>query len=197
MTELWLIRHGQTDWNAEGRWQGQAALAPSLNAAGRAQALALAAQLDGQPFAALYSSDLLRARETAEILAVRTGKPVRFDARLREISQGEWEGQLGHELAGRYPEQIAARRQDPVHARAPGGETVAEVAGRVWAAADDIARRHAPGPVLIVSHGLALATLRCRVQGVPLARAGELIPDNAHPLVILWPPGHIISPSTP
>jgi 2,3-bisphosphoglycerate-dependent phosphoglycerate mutase len=84
MTLLWLIRHGQTDWNLEGRYQGQCD-AP-LNAAGRAQAEALASRLTGQSFAALYSSDLQRARETAEIIGAQLGLFSQCEVRLREIN---------------------------------------------------------------------------------------------------------------
>jgi broad specificity phosphatase PhoE len=185
MTALWLVRHGQTDWNVEGRWHGQAD--PPLNSTGRAQAQALAAQLNGTGFAALYASDLQRARVTAEIIARRVGLPVTLDVRLREISQGQWEGMLGDNVSEQYPGEWAARVADPVHGRAPGGESVGEVAARVWAAAGDIARTHPAGPVLVVSHGLALATLLCRARGLPLTEARLLIPDNARAEVIDWP----------
>ena len=73
MTRLWLLRHGQTDWNVEGRWQGQTERAPGLNAVGRAQALAIRGQLKEARFSAIYSSDLLRSQQTAEWLAEPLG----------------------------------------------------------------------------------------------------------------------------
>jgi broad specificity phosphatase PhoE len=185
MTPLWLIRHGQTDWNLEGRYQGQSD-AP-LNAAGRAQAETLARQLTGKPFAALYSSDLQRARETAEIIGASVGLSPQGDVRLREINQGEWEGQLVTEIIARYQQAWAERKADPLGARAPGGESVAEVAARASEAADVIAHRHPRGAVLIVSHGLTLATLLCQARGRPLGEAYQAIPENAIPEVIDWP----------
>ncbi len=186
MARLWLVRHGETDWNVEGRWQGQAAFAPPLNAVGRAQTHALAAQLDGQSFEALYSSDLLRARETADIIAARLGLSVRLEPRLREINQGEWEGKLGSDVERLYPTEWAARERDPLNARPPGGESVTEVAARVWAAADDMAHAHPAGLIVVVSHGLSLATLVCRARGLPLGQAYSVIPPHARPEVIEW-----------
>ena len=184
MTALWLVRHGQTDWNAAGRWQGQSEV--PLNAQGRAQAAALAARLNGTPFEAVYSSDLPRARVTAEIIAQQLGLPVRCDGRLREINHGQWEGLLGSEIPARDPAAWAARERDPLHTPSPGGESPVQVAARVWAAADDIARAHPAGPVIVVSHGFALATLLCRARGLPLEQARELIPENVQPEVIEW-----------
>jgi alpha-ribazole phosphatase len=186
MTQLYLVRHGQTDWNVEGRYQGQSDL--PLNAAGRAQAETLARQLAGVPFVAVYSSDLKRAQETAERLAATLRVKVQLDPRLREINQGEWEGQLVTDIAAQYREAWAERTRDPVNARAPGGESAAEVAARLAEAAGEIARAHPCGPVLMVSHGLALATLICRARGRPLAEAYQAIPENGRPEVIVWPP---------
>jgi broad specificity phosphatase PhoE len=184
MTELWLVRHGQTDWNMEGRYQGQADM--PLNAAGIAQAEAAAAQLAGGSFAALYSSDLQRALRTAEIIAARLGLPVRRDQRLREIHQGQWQGLLVTEIAARYAGEISRFHASPATARAPGGESVGEVAARLWSAADDYARAHPGGKVLVVSHGLALATLIARARGAPLEQVYTLIPENAAPVQIEW-----------
>jgi alpha-ribazole phosphatase len=186
MTQLHLVRHGQTDWNVAGRYQGQTDL--PLNAVGRAQAEALARQLTGAPFEAVYSSDLKRAQETAETLAANLGLRVQLDRRLREINQGEWEGQLVADIAAGYQAAWADRTGDPVNARAPGGESVAEVAARLAEAAGEIARAHPLGPVLIVSHGLALATLICQARGRPLSEAYQAIPGNGQPEVIAWPP---------
>jgi len=185
MTQLFLARHGETDWNREGRFQGQAD--PPLNAAGQAQARALAERLAGQSFDAIYTSDLRRAVETAQIVAQGLGLSVWVDTRLREVNQGEWEGILASDIAVRYPKEWESRQQDPVNARPPGGETIAEVACRVWAAVDDIAGRYPTGSVLIVSHALALATLLCRASNLPLEQAYHLAPANGRHDIIQWP----------
>jgi len=192
MTYLWLVRHGQTDWNVQGRWQGQTPDAPPLNAAGLAQAQTLAEQLadqaarDGIAFAALYSSDLLRARQTAEVIARRLGLPVHLDARLREAHLGAWEGMLGDEVALRYVAELDERRRDPVHSRPPQGESVYEVAARVGQAFDAIARAHPDQHVVVVSHGLALAAGLCLAEGRPLAEVFTLILDHAVAQVVRW-----------
>ena len=185
-TQLYLVRHAQTDWNVEGRYQGQAD--PPLNTAGRAQAAKLSQELAGLSFTAAYSSDLRRARETAEILAAPRSLAVQVDPRLREIRLGVWEGQLATEIASRYPAEWAERLRDPLNARAPGGEMVAEVARRMAEAATAIAGAQPEGVVLVVSHGVALATLLCQVRGQPLAEAFQAIPYNSHPEMIVWPP---------
>jgi broad specificity phosphatase PhoE len=184
---LHLVRHGQTDWNLEGRFQGQAD--PPLNATGRAQAEALAEGLIVDPLHALYTSDLERARQTAAALAIRTGLVATPEPRLREVHHGAWDGLLLAEIRARYPREWAQRERRPETVRPPGGETVAEVAARVAAALDDIARRHPGGNVLVVSHGMALATALCRVRGLPLGRARDLIPPNAELVTVAWTPG--------
>lgn len=186
MTELWLIRHGQTDWNLEGRLIGQTDL--PMNPAGFAQVEELAARLDGHRFSAVYSSDLLRARQTAEILSRRLSLPVHYDPRLREINQGDWEGEVFETITERYPQIIAALQTDPLHVRPPGGETLAELDGRLRAALDDLTASHPNESVLVVSHGLALAVLLAHARGLPLESARELVPENAAPIVVSWPP---------
>lgn len=190
MAQIWLIRHGQTNWNVQGRWQGQTPDAPPLNATGVAQAHALAETLAQQAeqaaFQALYSSDLLRARQTAEIIGLHLRLPVRLDPRLREVNLGVWEGMLGEEVALRYVAELEERKRDPVHSRPPQGETVFELAVRVGRALDDIARTHSSGNVIVVSHGLAIATALCMTNGTPLERVFEHLPENAAPHVIVW-----------
>lgn len=186
MTTLWLVRHGQTDWNVEGRYQGQTDV--PLNAAGLAQAHALAAELAGRPFDAVYSSDLQRARITAEIIARPLRLPVQTDIHLREINQGQWEGQIYKHLVARFQAEMLARRGDPNGFRPPDGESVAEVAARVAQAIDAIACAHPDGQVIVVSHALALATLICQANQIPLQDVYDHLPHNAHPEVIEWPP---------
>ncbi len=189
MTTLWLIRHGQTDWNQEGRYQGQSDV--PLNSAGLAQAAAFAASLDGQQFDALYSSDLARAYQTAQVIAACTGLPVQADPRLREINQGEWQGRTLDEIKGIFNNENGQARHvaiDPVTTRAPGGESVLEVSRRMARAADDIARCYPDGKVLVVGHGLALATLYCQAEAIPLAQVYSHIPENSQAAIIHWGP---------
>jgi broad specificity phosphatase PhoE len=136
----------------------------------------------------LYSSDLQRARQTAEILAGAVGLSVQIDPRLREVDQGDWEGMLFRDIKELYAAEMARRKDDPANARPPGGESLKELALRMAGAADEIAARH-PGasPVLIVSHGLSLATLLARARQVSLTRAYDLIPENTNPEIIQWP----------
>jgi broad specificity phosphatase PhoE len=184
MTCLCLVRHGQTDWNLEGRYQGQSDV--PLNEHGWAQANALTRRLQHQEFAAIYASDLLRAKQTAEIIAALHDLPVIVEPRLREINQGDWEGQLVDVIKDRYATLWEQRLVDPASVRPPGGETVGEVAGRVYAALDDIALRYPAGTVLIASHGLSLATVLCKVRSIPVGQAYTVIPENAHPVWVTW-----------
>ncbi len=194
--EIWAVRHGQTDWNLEGRYQGQTDI--PLNATGIEQAKRLAATLDGYRFAAIYSSDLKRAHETALILAARIQCSVIVDPRLREIHQGEWEGMQFSEVVARFPAHLTQRQEQPLHARPPGGESVLEVAQRIATAANEIASRHSGQRVLLVSHGLAIATLIVQASQLPFERVFSLIPENASITVVCWPPqsnGHQPHPS--
>lgn len=184
MPQIILIRHGQTDWNREGRYQGKRDV--PLNAAGLEQAAQLAELLARQRFTAIFSSPLQRARVTAEIIARRLGLPVILEPRLREIDQGDWEGRLLSEVRQEYADIWQQQKADPTDHRAPGGESVREVAQRMAAAANEIACLHPHGQVLIVSHGLALATLYCQAEGIPLAEVYQHIPHNAQPLTIHW-----------
>lgn len=185
MTAWILVRHGATDWNRDGRYQGQAD--PPLNAEGRMQAEAVAASLASRPLEAIYSSDLRRARDTAESIARAHGLTVLLEPRLREINQGAWEGMLVEDIAAGFPEEWRAIRDDPLHARAPGGESVEDVARRAMECMCEIAGRFPRGPVVIVSHGLTLACVLCTIEDVPLAMAREHIPENGVPVERMWP----------
>ncbi len=187
---LWLVRHGQTAWNVEGRFQGQAD--PPLNAEGRAEARRLAVQLRGRTMDALYSSDLRRARQTADILSRAVGKPVLLEPRLREINQGQWEGMLFTDISRQLPEISQVRQRNALDFRPPGGETVREMAARVLPAIDEIGHLYPGGQVLIVSHGVVLAAILAVVNHIPWMDVFSLIPPNAGLLAVKWagtPPG--------
>lgn len=189
--DLWLVRHGETDWNRRGLYQGQSDI--PLNENGLAQARRTAADLaaragEGQAFAALYCSPLLRARQTAEACAGRLGLAVRIDARLREVHQGDLQGTDYAEVVARFRERVREAPEDGWKERAPGGESVEDVAQRMAEAADEYAAAHPGAAVLVFSHGLALATLVCRARGIWLGAVYEHIPGNGGAEVIGWPP---------
>ncbi len=127
-------RHGQTAWNLQRRFQGQ--LDIELDDLGRAQAARAAALLAGFSPSAIVSSDLVRARETAQALADVTGLPVATDPRLREIDVGVWQGLTFEEVAERFPVEAADWR-DGGDGRRGGGESLVEVGERAVAAVDD------------------------------------------------------------
>lgn len=184
MTQLLLIRHGQTDWNLARRYQGQTDI--PLNPTGISQAEELANKLQKGQFDAIYSSDLSRAKQTAQIVSEKLGIPVTTDPRLREICKGIWEGMSFDEVKEKYAVALSQDNADPANSRTPGGETVAEVAARMAASADDISMQHPQGSVLVVSHGLAVSTLYCQANKVPLSKVYQFIPENAVPIKIEW-----------
>lgn len=164
-TKILLIRHGETDDNRALVFQGQQGR--GLNAHGRDQAARLAARLVGikAPVAALYASDLERARETAEILGGALGIAPTTEPGLREVDVGTWTGLSYERIAERFPQQWAAwNRGEDV--RRGGGETYGELGERMHQAISAIADAHPGGKVLVVSHGAAIKTLVARVLGL-------------------------------
>ena len=157
-TLLLCIRHGETDWNATQRVQGHTDIA--LNRRGLAQAAALADALDSQVLHAVYSSDLQRARQTAEELARRRGLRLLTDARLRERAFGDFEG---HSFAALEPvhaqDCLRWRRRDPEWGAPGGGEILQEFQERIHHAVLDLGRRHAGQTLALVTHGGALDCL--------------------------------------
>jgi broad specificity phosphatase PhoE len=162
VTTLLLVRHGETDWNSERRWQGHSD--QPLNDVGRAQAHEVAETLVGRSIDAVYASDLSRANETAEIIAARLGLPVTTDVRLREVDVGDWSGRLWSEIEASDPEAVE-RLQAGLKAW-QGGESYEEMGARVVAAVLELAARHPGRTVLIVSHGGSLRACRASAAGV-------------------------------
>jgi alpha-ribazole phosphatase len=179
MTELILIRHGETDWNIEGRYQGQSDT--PLNQTGIQQARDMAHRLRQAHFDAIFSSDLLRARQTAEILSEISGVPLRVDPRLREIHQGEWEGMLFSDIRARYAQAFEERLRNPLEVAPPGGETVGQVRQRVLDAIQEIVEQFPHGSIAIVSHGLSLAIIKVHFHNLDIATVWDHIPNNANP----------------
>ena len=177
VTTVHLARHGETDWNRELRWQGHAD--PPLNALGRQQARALAASLAGLPIAAVYSSDLLRASETAEIVAGRLEVPLHLDAGLRELDVGSWQGQTLAELEARHAEAVARWEGSGEHGW-EGGERHEEMATRVLEAIRSIAAGHVGEEVLVVSHGGPMRALKAFAAGLDYPGDRRSVPYTAN-----------------
>jgi broad specificity phosphatase PhoE len=170
VSTLLLVRHGETDWNRDGRWQGHSDT--HLNDSGREQAARLADELDGVDV--IYSSDLARARETAEIVAERVDLPVHLDQRLRERSFGAWEGKTGPEIESEF-----AAAHAKWLAGGPGAddaEPFAEFAARVESFVAEVVARHPDETVLIVAHGGSIRVIHARAQGLDYVRDHRLIP---------------------
>lgn len=176
MIRLILVRHGETDWNLEGRYQGQSDV--PMNDRGRRQSADLVPDLKAYQPSIIYSSDLKRAGETAGILSQELGVPVIFDPRLREVHLGSWEGMLFPEIQARYSELLVLRRQNPDSVGAPGGETLTQVRMRVLAAIEEIKSRHQNECVAVISHGLPLAILQAWHHGRSISEVWDLVPRN-------------------
>ena len=159
------MRHGQSTWNHEHRIQGQ--LDPPLSAEGRRQATQLGRRLAGRKFAGFYSSDLLRAIETARLIGEAMGIEPTPMAELREIYLGQWEGLHTEELAIRFPEAWASWTEEPNWDLVPGGEGSAAFEVRVASALDAIFERHQDGDVLVVTHGGVIQIALHHVVGRP------------------------------
>jgi broad specificity phosphatase PhoE len=171
---VYLARHGRTAYNLEGRFQGQ--LPVPLDDTGRAQATELAERAAAHGFAVLWSSTLLRARETAEIVAARIGLEPREDARLMETDAGDWTDRPFAEVHAETPELFAKFiAGDPTFAF-PGGESFAEQEVRVGAALDDVEK--GPLPALVVCHGMVIRAALSGRTGHWLPQ-GQRVPNGA------------------
>lgn len=179
MTRLYLIRHGETDWNRSGRIMGTQPV--PLNATGLRQAAELAAVLvelhRRQPLAALYASPLVRTVQTAEILASSCSLPITLDERLQEIGVGDWEGRFWRDV-----DQDPTRSQwysHPRDARFPNGETLGDVQARALPAVAEALHRHPDGAIALISHGDVLRTILAHYLGAGLVPMRRLRFDHA------------------
>jgi len=166
-SRVFLARHGQTDYNLKGRFQGQ--LPVPLDDTGRAQARELAERAAGYDLAALWCSPLLRARETADAIERRLGLSAREDPRLMETDAGDWTDLTFAEVQSHTPELLAAFLAGDPGFAFPGGESFAEQEVRVAAAIEQIER--GPLPALVVCHGMV-------IRAALSARSGEWLPGG-------------------
>jgi broad specificity phosphatase PhoE len=161
---LILVRHGQTDWNVNGRYMGW--MDEALNEEGLRQAERVAQRLDQWPISAVYSSPLKRAVRTAEIVARPHCVAVQTIEELGEMRLGGWEGMFAGDIAAKYPELWKTWRTNPGDFRMPGGESLGEVRGRVVRAFGRIMDKSKGKMVLAVTHDVVVRLLVAHCLGV-------------------------------
>jgi len=166
VTRLLLVRHGETEWNSDVIYRGRAEVA--LSETGRLQAERLGARLAAERVTALYSSPLIRAKETAEAVARHTGCAVQVLEDLNDLDCGEWQGLSDPEVKARYPEERRLWLSAPHLVTLPGGESLADVSARVCRVLE-VALRH-DGVVVLVSHRVVHKVAICSLLGL----------DNSH-----------------
>lgn len=183
MTKFILLRHGQTDYNLSGLYQGQVDI--PLNETGLSQAEAVADQLKDVPFDVVYCSDLVRAVVTCvKAISKHAPVPVYFDKRLQERGFGEFEG-AEYAKEKLTPEIIAAMKENPLTFSFSGGESLLDVQTRAKEVYADIIEKHPDETVLVVSHGAFLSVFTCLVKGEELDNRKRFIFNNADPLFLL------------
>ena len=164
MTRIFLTRHGETEWNLQGRVQGS--LDSALTERGRQQARFLAQRLRPEGVQYIYSSDLPRALATAEEIRISLGlSNLTVSPALREQSFGEWEGRVWAELREEYPDVFRVWDSEPHNARIPRGETMSEALNRAWAFFSQTVLEHPRETLCFVTHGLTLKLLVTKCLG--------------------------------
>jgi len=175
---FYLLRHGETEWNAENRFCGRTDV--PLSDAGRRQARTVAARLKPLPFEALYSSPLQRALETARLISESVGLQPVPDFRLVELDYGQWEGKTVAEIMESDPETFCAWDANPAQFAPPGGESGLAAQQRVVSCLDSLAAKHPVGPVLVVLHKTVCRLAVCNVLGMsPSEYRRRLVLNNA------------------
>jgi alpha-ribazole phosphatase len=170
---LYMVRHGQTAASRENRFSGSSD--PPLTAVGEAMAQAFAMTYASLTWDAIYTSPMLRTRQTADALLRLTGVHAIVEEGLREIDYGEWEGLRHDEVKQRWPEAFEHWADDVASRGTPGGETALEVAGRAMRAVEGIRSRHERGNVLLVSHKATLRVITCALLGLDVRLFRERI----------------------
>lgn len=186
VTRILAVRHGETAWNRDTRIQGHTDI--ELNPHGRWQASRLAQALRDETIAAVYASDLARARETAQPVAQLHGAPVQTHAGLRERCFGPLEGLTWAELETLYPAEATAWRQRLPEFAPPGGESLLQLQARVLATVGELARSHPDQQVLMVVHGGVLDILYRAATRLGLQAPRSWSMTNAAINRLLWTP---------
>lgn len=189
---VYLVRHGETSWNAQHLFQGQRDI--SLNQHGRDQAALIGDRLKHQHLGAIVTSGLKRAQETAAAISSHHALEVIRDPRFNEISFGEWEGKTYSTIENTYPQQLTRWYQKPLDFSAPGGESLLDLSGRVLEGFQAMIQSMDSTDFLLVAHGGPLQTLVCLLLHLPLENYWQLHLDNGSlSALTLYPEGAIIN----
>ena len=186
---LILVRHGQTEWNAGGRYQGQSNVA--LSSLGRRQAELLAASFPVKQLDAIYASDLDRARETAECVGKAFGIPVRPEKAFRELSFGEWEGLTYQEISSRWPKEANKLFTAPDELCIPNGETFQDLQKRALDKIDELCKIHDGQNVGVFAHGAINKTILAGLMHIPLHYLWSLRQDNTAVNILKLEDGYV------
>lgn len=165
--KFYLLRHGETEWNKLGKFQGLTDV--SLNERGYSQARDSARAALQWEHAVIYASSLTRTVQVAEEIRRLTGAPVVTDPGLRELSLGDLEGVTGAEMRAGWPEVYDTWRDNPANVTMPNGETLAQLQERAWQSILEIEQAHPDAPgVVVVSHNFTIRTIICALLDIPL-----------------------------
>ena len=176
MTKVILVRHGQTLWNLEMKYQGHCDVA--LTEKGVEQARLAAKRLAGEDISAVYASDLSRAFKTAECIAGEHNLPVTSIPGLREINFGEWEGLTFEGINSQWTDGMSKLFSHPDEMVIPGGETFREVKERATSALEKLVADHPNQTIVVVSHGGTIRTLLCAILNIHLNNLWNIKQDN-------------------
>lgn len=166
ITEIFLVRHGQTEWNVGGRFQGQSDV--PLSAEGRVQATLVAEHFPAQRLKMVYASDLVRAAETGRAIAARLSAPLVLTEKLREMFFGQWEGLTYDEIVDGWPDSGPLFFDAPEALIPPEGETFQMVQDRAVPFLEEVAEKHAGESIVLVAHGAIIRTLVAYMLGMPM-----------------------------
>jgi broad specificity phosphatase PhoE len=189
-TLLYLVRHGETDWNRERRLQGIFDI--PLNDVGVAEAHQLAGHFAARSIACVVCSPLVRASATAGILADACACRLQIDSRLREIDHGSWSGLTLSDICRRFPSLVENEQLRPEAFDVSGGERLPDVCRRVSGVLADLLSQYDERSVLVVGHGVTLALMSCAASGLDLVRYPDHLPRNAGGVVLTFSGGQLI-----
>jgi len=187
MTRVVLIRHGQTEWNKSGRYQGQSNV--PLSERGKLQAKILAERFPLPSVDVIYTSDLCRARETAEEVGRHFNVPVHPDSHFRELSFGDWEGLTYDQIVAEWPDAIETFFKRPDELQIPHGETFQQVQSRALGRLEELLKEHEGKTIVITAHGAVLRSVIAGVLHMPLRYVWTIRQFNTAVSILRFDPG--------